>query len=121
MERGYFVDHRDTRILHLDYSGISDPEELRGAVRAATALVRTQALGSLRVLVDVSGVPHGLVTAAILQQGVLESRPYVRARAVIGLPPAAATQFEVAASLFGNPMASFGDPGAATEWLLAQA
>ena len=121
MERVYFADHRGTPILHVDYSGLSDPEELRGVVRAASAVVRKHPPGSLLVLVELAGVPHSLVVAAIMQQGVAESRPHVRARAVVGLAPEAAGSFEVAAKLFGNPMAHFDDRDAALEWLREQA
>lgn len=121
MERVRFADHRGTPILHVDYCGLSDPEELRGVVRAASALVRSYPAGSLLVLVDLSGVPHSLVVAAIMQQGVAESRPHVRARAVVGLPPEAASSFEVAAKLFGNPMARFDHRAAALDWLVEQA
>jgi hypothetical protein len=89
-------------------------------VRVASALVQTQAPRSLLVMVNLTGVPHSMATAAILQQGVAESRPYVRARAVVGLTPLAALSFEIAARLFGSPMARFPDAAAAQEWLLTQ-
>ena len=121
MERVCFVEYRGTRILQVDYSRIHDPEELRGVVRMATAVVQTHPPHSLLVLVDLTDVPHSLVTTAILHQGVAESRPYVRARAVIGLSPFAKLSFEIAAKIFRNPMASFSEPVAAKEWLLAHA
>jgi hypothetical protein len=121
MERVYFADHRGTPILHVNYSGLSDPDELFGVVREGSALVRKHPPGSLLALVDLTGVPHSLVTAAIMQQGVAESRPHVRARAVLGVPPEAAGSFEVAAKLFGSPMARFDDADTALDWLLEQA
>ena len=121
MERVCFFEHQGTRIMQVDYSGVADPDELHGIVRAATALLRTQEPHSVVVLVDITGVPHSLVTTAILHQGVAESRPYVRARAVIGLSPFAKLSFEIAAKIFRNPMASFSEPVAAKEWLLAHA
>lgn len=120
MERVYIADHGGTPILHVDYSGLEDPEELRGIARRATARVRMHAAGTLLVMVDLSGVPHNLVIAAIMQEGIAESRPHVHARAVVGLSPAATRSFEVATGLFGRPMARFDDAAAATEWLLAQ-
>lgn len=121
MERVYFADHGGTPILHVDYAGLEDPEELRAVARRAMARVRGHGAGSLLVQVDLRGVPHNLVIAAIMQEGVAESRPHVHARAVVGLDPAAARSFEVATTLFGGPMARFDEPVAATEWLLAQA
>ena len=120
MERVYFADYQGQPILHVDYSGLDDPEELRGVVRQASALVRRHPPESLLVLADLTGVPHSLVIAAIMQKGVAESRPHVRARALVGLAPEAQRAFEDAATLFGNPMARFDDPISASDWLLAQ-
>ena len=120
MQRVYFEDYRGTPILHVNYSGLEDPEELQGIARAASALVQTYPPASLLVLADLTGVPHSLVIAAIMQQGVAESRPHVRARAVVGLSSNATGSFEVAAKLFGNPMARFDDRDAARDWLLDQ-
>jgi hypothetical protein len=84
--------------------------------------VRAHPPESLLVLVDVTGVSHSLVTAAVMQQGVAESRPHVRARAVVGLRTAAgASSFQVAATLFGSPMERFDHHAAALDWLLTQA
>ena len=120
MQRVHFEDHRGTSILHVEYAGLSDADELWGVVREATALVRTHPPASLLVLADLTGVPHSLAIAAIMQQGVAESRPFVRARAVVGLPPEAADSFDVAARLFGSAMARFDDRAAAKDWLAAQ-
>ena len=119
MERVYFEDYRGTPILNVDYSGLTDPDELWGVVRAASALVRSRPPGSILTLANLSGVPFSLVVTAIMQQGVAESRPHVRARAVLGLSPEASRSFEVSALLFGSPMARFDDPIAAKEWLLS--
>ena len=120
MERVFFAEHRGTPILRVDYSGIDDPDDLRTVVREASALVRSHPPGSLLVLVDLTGVPHSLVTAAILQQGVAESRPHVRARAAVGLVPEAARSYDIATKLFGSPMAHFDDREKALDWLLEQ-
>ena len=120
MERVYFADYQGTPILHVDYSGLDDPEDLLGVVRTASALVRSHPPDSLLVLANLTGVPHSLVIAAIMQQGVAESRPHVRARALIGLAADADRAFEDAAMLFAAPMARFDDPDTASEWLLRQ-
>jgi hypothetical protein len=120
MERVYFADHGGSQILHVNYSGLEDPEDLRGVARQAMSRVRSHPAGAVLVLVDLSGVPHNLVVAAIMQEGVAGSRPHVQARAVVGLTPDATRSFEVAASLFGRPMARFDDKQSAVDWLLEQ-
>lgn len=121
MERVHLVDHGGTAILRVDYSGLHDPAELHGVARHALARVRSHQGDPLLVLADLTDVPHNLVTAAIMQQGVAESRSHVRARAVVGLTPEASSSFDVAVKLFGSPMARFDDEAAALEWLLQHA
>jgi hypothetical protein len=118
MERVYFADHHGKPILRVTYSGLRDPHDLQAVAQTASMLVQQYPPGSLLVLADVSGVPHSIATSAVMQQGIAESRPHVRARAVIGLAPEAAHAFDVAAKLFGNPMARFDDPETALDWLL---
>lgn len=120
MERVFFAEHEGRAILNVDYSRIDDPEELRGVARRALAIVQAQPERSVLVLADLTGVPHSMVTAAIMQQGVAESRPHVRARAVVGLAPEAAASFDVARRLFDSPMEGFADRQSAREWLLRQ-
>lgn len=121
MERVRLVHLRGTPVLRVDYSGLHDPAELQGVARHALARVRSHEGDPLLVLADLTDVPHNLVTAAIMQQGVAESRSHVRARAVVGLTPEASGSFDVAAKLLGSPMARFDDEAAALEWLLQHA
>jgi hypothetical protein len=120
MERVKFVEHQGVRILLSDLSGIRDGMELQRTIRLATELVQAQPMRSLLILVDLTGVEYSLEAFAIVQQAVATNRPYVRARAVVGLPGAAAIPFSVVAKLSGSPMASFEDQEAAKDWLVRQ-
>lgn len=118
MERARFIEHRETPILLSDLSGIRTTEELQRAVRLGGELLRGQPLGSTLVLVDVTGLEYSVESFAILQQSVATNRPYVRARAIVGLPSIAVIPFEMVARLSGSPMARFDDLETAKEWLL---
>ena len=121
MERVRFIEHRGVPILLSDLSGIRNTSELQRAVRLGGELLRTQPPRSDLVLVDVTGVEYSVESFAIVQQSVATNRPYVRARAVVGLPRAAAVPFQVVAQLSDSPMAQFGTREEAQEWLLSQA
>ena len=56
MDRVRFVEHRETRILFSDLSGIGTPLELQRVIHLASELVQSQPLRSLLILVDVTGV-----------------------------------------------------------------
>jgi hypothetical protein len=119
MERVRFIDYRGRRILLSDFSGMTTPE-LQRAVRLGNELIQAQPPRSTLILVDVTDVEYNLETFAIVQQSVVANRPYVRARAVVGLPSAATVPFDVVANLSDGPMARFDDVEAAKEWLVSR-
>ena len=120
MERVRFITHHGTQILLSDLSGIRSTLELQRAIRLGTEFVQTQPPRSLLILVDVTGVEYNIESFAIVQQSVAENRPFVRARAIVGLPRVATIPFEIVAKLAGSPMAHFDDVEAAKDWLVSQ-
>jgi len=119
MERIRFVEIGGTRILLSDFAGIREVSELQRTTRLGMELVRTQPLKSLLILVDVTGVEYSLEAFAILQQSVAANRPYVKARAVVGLPKIAVIPFEIVSRVAGGPLERFESKEAAVEWLLS--
>jgi len=121
MERCRLIEHGGTTILLSDLSGIRSIPELQRTIRLGTELVQTRPLGSLLILVDLTDVEYSLEAFAIVQQSVAVNRPYVRARAIVGLPRAAIVPFEIVARISGSPMARFGDRESALAWLVGHA
>jgi hypothetical protein len=119
MERARIIEHRGTPILLSDLSGLHDTEELQRAVRIGGELLQSQAPRPVLVLVDVTGLEYSVEAFAILQQSVATNRPYVSARAVVGLPAMASVPFEIVARISDSPMAKFADREAAMDWLVS--
>jgi hypothetical protein len=71
------------------------------------------------VLVDVTDVEYSVESFAVMQQSVATNRPYVRARAIVGLSPVAGVPFEIVAQLSATPMGKFDDRESAMEWLVS--
>ena len=120
MDRVKLIEHRGTQILFSDLSGIRTTEDLQHAIRVANDFVQAQPPRSLLVLVDVTGVEYNIESFAVVQQSVAANRPYVRARAIIGLPAVAIVPFEIVAKISGSPMARFDTAEAAKDWLVSQ-
>jgi hypothetical protein len=118
MDRVRFIEYQERKILFSDLSGIASIRELQGAVRLGAEFAQTQPLRSLLILVDVTGVEYSLEAFAVVQQSVATIRPYVRARAVVGLPRAAEIPFSFVARIAGSPMARFSDLESAKRWLV---
>ena len=116
-DRIRFVEHDGVRILHADYSGLRTTEELRAVVQHATELISTEPPRSVLVLVNLSGVPYNLDNLGVLRDAVDANRPFVRARAVYGLPSIAQLSFGAMARLSGRRMERFRDAEEAVTWL----
>lgn len=121
MERIRFIEHRAARILYADYSGIESSDELRATAREASAVIQAQPPKSVRVLVNLKGVPYTLENVSILRNAVDENKPFVRARAVFGLPPIASLSFAAVAQISGANTKSFPDAESAKNWLASEA
>lgn len=120
MDRVRFIDYRGIPILFSDLSGIRTTAEIQRTVRHGSELLQTQPPRSVLVLVDVTGVEYSLEAFAVLQQSVAENRPFVRARAIVGLPSIATVPFQLVAGLSPSPMAHFASMEEAKEWLISQ-
>jgi hypothetical protein len=90
-------------------------------VHAATGVIQTYPLNSLLLLVNLGGVPYTLENVAVLRRATVANAPYVKARAVIGLPAIADLSFQAVARISGTRMRSFPDRESALDWLVAQA
>jgi hypothetical protein len=121
MERARFIEYRGIPILLSDLSWIQDTQELQRAIRLGGDLMQMQPPESTLVLVDVTGVEYNVENFAVMQQSVAVNRPYVRARAIVGLSPLAGLPFEIVAKLSAMPMAKFDDRVAAMDWLVSHA
>ena len=119
MDRARFIEYRGIPILLSDLSGIQDTQELQRAIRLGGELLQSQPPGSTLVLVDVTDVEYSVESFAVMQQSVATNRPYVRARAIVGLSPVAGVPFEIVAQLSATPMGKFDDRESAMEWLVS--
>lgn len=112
-----FMEHCGIRILRADYSGLS-ADALRHAVTEASALLLAEPPGSVLVLVNVQGVPYTLENVGILRGAAVRNKPFVKARAVVGLSPLASFSYKALAHASGRPMESFESEAEALAWLV---
>lgn len=120
MERARFVERNGISILLLDFTGL-DGEELRAEVDRASVMVRERARDSVLTLLLIGGVPYTLQNVKTLRDAAVQNSPFVRARAVVGLPEIAHLSFRAIAHLTGRKLESFEDAESAMRWLVEQA
>ena len=115
-----FVEHRGVRILQVDLTGIQDSDELRREAEAVYDVARLYPPDSLLTLTNVSGVPYSLENVHILRQAAMRNKRYVRARAVVGIPPIATLSLQPFARISGRALQAFATVEEAREWLAEQ-
>jgi hypothetical protein len=117
MERVSFVTHHGARILRVDYSGMGDIQELLRVADQVTRLIRKQPPESLLVLVDLSGTRYSLRLVRNLGDLAVANAPFVKARALVGLPELVRPVVREVARASGRPLELFEQGEAALDWL----
>ena len=121
VERLSFVTHRGVRVLQVDYSGLEEMPELLSLAGRVSRLMRREEPDSVLVLVDLSGIHYSLRLVRSLGDLAVANAPFVRARAVVGLPAFVAPVVREVARFSGRPIEMFGAREAAMDWLVERA
>lgn len=117
MERVDFITHRGSRILRVDYSGMSELPELLRTAERATRLLEQEPPKSALVLVDLTGTRYSLRLVRHLGDLAVANADYVRARALVGLPTLVRPVVREVARASGRPMEMFEATESALDWL----
>ena len=117
MERVSFVTHRGVRILRVDYSGMGDVQELLRVADQATRVMQREPPQSLLVLVDLSDTPYSLRLVRKLGELAVANAPFVRARALVGLPALVLPVVREVGRASGRPLELFEQTETALDWL----
>ena len=121
MERVTFVTHRDTRILRVDYSGLGEMEDLLQVAHRARRLMEKEPAQSVLVLVELSGTRYSLRLVRNLGDLAVANAPFVKARALVGLPALVRPVVREVARASGRPIEMFDDHERALDWLTERA
>ena len=121
MERVSFVTHRDVRVLEVDYSGIDEVKDLMQVAGRATRVLEREPPQSALVLVNLSGTRYSLRLARNLGELAIANAPFVRARALVGLPAFLRPVVREVARFSGRPTEMFDEREPALEWLVERA
>jgi hypothetical protein len=120
MSRFTWTEHKGTRILFGDFSGVTRPDELTVAIEEGKRVVLNQPPKSLLSLLDVTGLRFTMETARLLKEGMAQNTPFVRATAVIGMSGLQSVLFQALRRIRGGSIQSFATREEALDWLLTQ-
>lgn len=86
VQRSKFIEHKGTRILYNDFSGLENSEAALEALADTRDLIAEQPEGSLLTLTNVAGTNlFETDVATALYELLRHNKPYVRAAALVGI------------------------------------
>lgn len=121
MERTRFTDHRGTRILLLDYSGIKNPDDAVREIQNSRRVVAMQPPKSLLVLTNVREARYNAAVLQALKEMAAHNEPYVKASAIVGMSGLHRIAYQAVILFSRRKIQAFDDEAAAMDWLAQQA
>ena len=108
-------------ILHLDFSNLTEPDQISRAVSEAKEIIGAQPEGSFRTLTDVTGIATDAHTVKALWELLRHDKPFVKAGAVVGIADDEQDDlYQLLTHQTRRRLATFENLDAAKDWLAEQ-
>lgn len=120
MERTRFIEHRGTRILLLDYTGLTPKDALPVIAESRGLIGRLPADGSLLTCTDVTGATYDQRVIDALKELSAHNKPFVRAAAVVVESGLKRALMSLVGLFSKRKLHAFATRGEALDWLAAQ-
>jgi hypothetical protein len=121
VDRVRFIEHRGHRVLLIDYSNLSDENEMLEMIEERTEAVSKEPPGSVLTLADLSGAHVTRDAIQRLKEANVLEKPFVRRAALVGadtLSPKGAT--ESIATFAAKHWGRFATREEALDWLVSE-
>jgi hypothetical protein len=120
MDRTRFIDHRGTRVLHLDYAGVRDPAEAVAAIRHSMEVVKQHPPKSLLVMTSVRDARYNTAVLQALKELASTNEPFVKASAVVGMGGLHRIAYQAVILFSRRNIQTFDREEDALDWLVQQ-
>jgi hypothetical protein len=114
-----FIEHRDKRILHIDFGGC-ELDEFVGIIKESKKLIAKEPHASVLTLTNVAGAHVNPMASKVLKEFTTFNKPYVKAGAVLGASGLLKLEFDIVTKFSGRNLARFDNPEEAKNWLVSQ-
>jgi len=121
MERTRFIDHRGTRILVLDYSGVKSADDALREIDNSRRIVALQPPKSLLVLTNVREARYNTAVLQALKELASHNEPYVKASAIVGMSGLHRIAYQAVILFSRRKIQVFDEEAPAMDWLAQQA
>lgn len=121
IERITHLSYRGKAIMAINYSGLSNQNELRALIRQAGRCIAKQPPNSLLTLTDFSGVPFDLDIVTLIIDYAKHNKPYIQWSALVGIEGYANLIFHSATKICRREnVQTFVSRDIALDWLVRQ-
>ena len=119
MDRVKLIVYDNKEILLIDFSSLKG-REISLVAEEAKKIISVKAKLSVLALTDVANVPYNKGVISVLRDLTTFNKPYIKASAVVGVAPWAASVVKMIESLTGRKFYIFSDRESAKAWLVKQ-
>lgn len=119
-QRVRFIEHRGTRVLMIDFSGLQAADDILREMQRAREIIRSQPHNSLRTLSNVTGARYSPPVMDAMKEFTAGNKPYVRHAAVVGMERVHRVLYRAVLLFSRRSIEIFDDLNAARDWLVSQ-
>ncbi len=119
MERIQFIEHKGTRLLHLNLCDAKAGDVIK-LIRDATPVIAAQPQRSIRTLTDVTNLTFNTEATQALKEFTVHNKPYVVAGAVVGVTGLKQIIYNSVLKFSGRNIVAFDTLDEAKNWLATQ-
>ena len=120
MERVTMVQHKGKSIVFTDLSNMTVSDEQVAVLQQAEALVLKQPPGSVRSLIDFTGVKYNIPGVEAQKHFSTAATPYIKVSAVVGITGMIRVIYRSIVRITGRDIKIFDDVETAKDWLAEQ-
>jgi hypothetical protein len=120
MDRIRFIDHKGTRILHFNYSGLKDPDEAIATIAESKKVAQAQPPKSLLVMTSVRDARYNTAVLQAMKELASENEPFVKASAVVGMGGLHRIAYQAVILFSRRQIKTFEREEDALDWLVQQ-
>ena len=114
-----FIEHKDKKILFIDFSNCDEKQVLE-VIEEARPVVKGQPEKSVLTLTDVTGTKYNSEVVQALKEYTKENKPYVKAGAVVGLNRIKKMVYNAVMEFSGRTLHAVDSIEKAKDWLAGQ-
>ena len=120
MPRTQKLIHNGNEIFYMDFSNVTNVEEIKGIIDESKRFIRVQPVGSLKTLTYMQGMHFSNDIKDLFNDFIKGNKPYVKAGAVVGLSGLQQIVYNGLMKLTGRDIKSFSTIDAAKDWLVGK-